>query len=171
MKKIKVGQSKNNFHYAMVSDSDYSLVNKHIWYLDKSKLRDTIYAITLIQNEEGKNVRIKMHVLILGKHTGKVIDHINHNGLDNQRENLRVVTQLQNRQNSMKHNSRKKYSSKYKGVTRHPYDEGNQERWIASIRANGKSLRLGIFKNEIEAAKSYDEAAKMYFGEFSYLNF
>jgi hypothetical protein len=92
------------------------------------------------------------------------VDHIDHNGLNNRRSNLRLCTAQQNARN---HRPQLRGSSKYKGVSWR--QDGKVFR--ALIWHNGKSINLGRFKNEIDAAKAYDKAAKKYFGEFAYLNF
>lgn len=95
---------------------------------------------------------------------GMVVDHINHNGLDNRKANLRIATFSENRRNSRK---AKDTSSKYKGVSWHK----NNKKWHAGININGRRKHLGSFDDEIQAAKAYDEVARKYHGEFSSLNF
>ena len=93
-----------------------------------------------------------------------MIDHINHNGIDNRKANLRVATRAQNNRHTKK---RIKSRSKYKGI----YFDRRDRVWYARITTNGKTKHLGSFKDEIEAAKAYDEAARKYHGEFAGLNF
>ena len=90
------------------------------------------------------------------------VDHIDHNGLNNQKYNLRNCTFTQNRMNRIRN---KNNTSNYKGVT---HDDGYI---YAQINANGKHIRLGSFKTEKDAALAYDKAAQKYHGEFAYLNF
>jgi len=96
---------------------------------------------------------------------GDFCDHINHNGLDNRKANLRLATRSQNAWNRQK--AKIKSRSKYKGVSW--YNRG--KRWSVRIQVNRKQKFLGIFEDEIEAAKAYDRAARKYFGEFAELNF
>jgi hypothetical protein len=102
-----------------------------------------------------------MHRVILNAPKGLMVDHINHDTLDNRKENLRIVTNQQNTFNQ----KLKNHSSKYKGVTWN----SNSEKWCARIRHN-KPIYLGLFKDEKEAGMAYNEGAKKYFGEFALLN-
>jgi hypothetical protein len=99
---------------------------------------------------------------------GRVVDHRNNDGLDNRRANLRPATQSQNMINRPK---KPNTASKYRGVR---WDK-SRNLWYSEIhfRYKGRRIRkfLGRFKNEIDAAKAYDEAAKKYHGEFARLNF
>ena len=99
----------------------------------------------------------------------ELIDHINKRGLDNRRENLRVVDSVQNALNRKKQKTYNKSqtSSKYKGVGWRK----SHTKWVSYITINYKQISLGYFDSEIEAAKAYDEAALKYFGEFATLNF
>jgi len=106
-----------------------------------------------------------MHHLVINIPDGMFCDHINHNGLDNRRANLRPVTLTQNVWNRRKF--KKPSRSKYKGVDW----STEMKRWRARIRVNGKRIYLGSFKHEIEAAKAYDTAAAKYHGQFAALNF
>ena len=103
-KKIELTQGK----FAIVDDGDFEWLNQHKWSAQKG--RNTYYAIRGVR-ENGKHKRIYMHIEILGKKNGLQIDHMNGNGIDNRRTNLRHVTSRQNRQNL--HINK---SSKYPGV-------------------------------------------------------
>jgi len=94
------------------------------------------------------------------------VDHINHNGLDNRKANLRPATRAQNGRNRTKFKNRI-YGSKFKGVTWNR----KYKCWQAQIQVNGKSTALGRFTDEITAAKAYDRAAKKYHKDFASLNF
>lgn len=101
---------------------------------------------------------------------GFEIDHIDGNPLNNQKNNLRLVTRQQNSANHFK--STKAFSSKYKGVHNmcNYYKKKIYKYWIANICVNYKTIYLGIFKNEKQAAKAYNKAAKKYFGEYARIN-
>ena len=105
-----------------------------------------------------------MHRCIIKVPTGCVVDHINHNGLDNRRANLRPATRAQNNRYSKK---RKNTRSKYKGVSYY----SREKQFVAKITTDGKTVKLGYFEDEVEAAKAYDKAARKYHKEFAYLNF
>ena len=94
-----------------------------------------------------------------------VVDHINRNGLDNRKSNLRHATYSQNSWNQIKvyHPA---YSSKFKGVSKN--DSG---KWVAHIATYRVSHYIGTFKTEIEAALAYDEKALQLHGEFAKINF
>ena len=106
-----------------------------------------------------------MHRQIMKAPAGFVVDHINYNGLDNRKANLRLATLTQNN----RHTRRTIHpgTSKYKGVCWY----SREKRWAVRIHADGKTIPLGYFKDEIQAAKTYDKAAKTYHGDFAALNF
>lgn len=111
--------------------------------------------------EDGKAHHLRMHCLIMGR---KWIDHVDHNGLNNQRSNLRPATRSQNNQNSRGRISR---TSQYKGLCWLP----KKGKRFASITLEGHTRRLGMFVSELEAAYAYDAAARELFGEFACTNF
>jgi hypothetical protein len=90
-------------------------------------------------------------------------DHINHNGLDNRRANLRLCTP---QQNSFNQRPRRNSTSIYKGVS------WNSEvrKWKAEIKHNGRTISIGYFEKEQDAAIAYDDYAAELFGEFAWLN-
>lgn len=94
---------------------------------------------------------------------GEYVDHINHNGLDNRRDNLRLASAAQNMQNSR---LRSDNTSGYKGVVW----VISRRKWRAEIYVDKRSKCLGYFQNAIDAAKAYNDAALKYFGEFAFLN-
>jgi hypothetical protein len=109
-----------------------------------------------------------MHREVINPPAHLDVDHINHNGLDNRKANLRPVTQAQNCLNRPYKIYKKKISSsKYKGVTWHK----RMKKWTAQICYQGKHKSLGYFDDETDAAKAYDDAAKKHHKEFAVLNF
>ena len=95
---------------------------------------------------------------------GMVVDHIDGNGLNNRKSNLRICTKAQNVHNSR---PRTNTSSKYKGVF---WNKANKK-WSATIHKGDKWTYIGGFDDEKEAARAYDRKAAEFFGEFAYLNF
>jgi len=166
MKKIII-ISKGKKHICLIDDEDYDLIKKYPWSLNGDGKKG--YAQSHIA---GKT--IFMHRLILGILNNPEVetDHINRCRLDNRRFNLRKCTHSENRKNT---NSWGK--SKYLGVSivnyiKRYYDKVYHYTDIrAAIRINGKQKHLGCFKTEIEAAKIYDEQAKIHHKEFANLNF
>jgi len=149
--------------YAIVDPEDFTRLNKHKWHANKAK--NTYYAVRRIHIARSKWKHIKMHREILRPPAHLYVDHINHNGLDNRKANLRPATCRQNSYNRI--HFRKNPSSKYKGVS----FKKRTKKWTAQIRYNGKTKFIGSYENEIEAAKAYDKAAKKHHGEFAVLNF
>lgn len=171
MKEIKL----TNGMAALVDDEDFEYINQFKWFAHKGG--NTFYA-DRHQWIDGKDTTVKMHRVIIGlKPSDKLhVDHINHNGLDNRKENLRVCTFHNNIKNKQ---SVKGSTSKFKGVsteTKKYFNKTNQEwrmsslKYKARICVDYKQIFLGSFSSEIDAAKAYNEAAEKYFGEFAYLN-
>jgi len=148
----------------LVDDLDLPLLQEYTWHSMTGSSISTHYAVRHIKKER-KSIAILMHREILGLQKGGFCDHINGNGLDNRRENLRQATHSQNMRNSRK--NKQETSSKYKGV----YREKRDKRWRANITVDGKKIKLGSFHIEKDAAIAYDKAAKYYFEEFANFNF
>jgi len=152
--------------FAIVDAEDYEALSQYKWYAKKS--RGTYYAVRGVRiYEDGECVGVRhvlMHRVITNAPAGMVVDHRNHNGLDNRRENMRVCTREQNSHNQLPYRGT---SCRYKGVTKHKKDGV----FKANIRYKGKLNYIGRFKDADDAARAYDKAAKKFFGEFAYLNF
>lgn len=111
-----------------------------------------------------KLVKTKLHRLIMDAPDGLMVDHENGDTLDNRRENLRLATHAQNNRNVVY--KKVGAASKYKGVKYHKL-QGN---WFARIGLNGRSISLGYYETDKEAAEAYDLAAIKYHGEFARTN-
>lgn len=157
MKQIKLTQGK----YALVDDADYEWLNQWKWFVERSNHASRDQHIRMDGRKEIKR-RVKMHRLIMDFPENMEVDHIDGNPLNNQRNNLRVVTHAQNQKNLKIpiHNT-----SGYKGV----YWDKPRQKWIAAIHS-GKTINLGGFDTKEEAAHKYNQAALEYFGEFARLN-
>lgn len=150
MKKIEL----NNGFFSLVDDEDYPLLSCLHWYLVKSS--KTFYACNHFVG--------KIHQLLMPVDAPLLVDHIDRNGLNNQKSNLRICTKQQNAWNQEKKGPG---TSKYKGV----YFDSTRNKWMSRIRIGGITKNLGRFSSEIEAAKTYDKFALIHFKEFSCLNF
>ena len=155
----------------LISDEDYGWASEHNWSEKTRKDARTVYA-RRFYNVNGKTEQKSMHREIFERMgagiTGKEIDHKDHNGMNNQRNNIRIATSTQNRANTRPQNGA---SSKFKGVVRQRR-KIIPDRWLAVLGANGDNAVLHkIFKYEVEAARAYDAAAKEHFdAEFVWLN-
>lgn len=161
MKEIVLTKGK----VALVDDSDFEWLNQWKWYAYKAG--NSFYAKRVEYYFDGnirKRKMIKMHRLILGLKDPKIfVDHRDHDGLNNQRANIRPCNNSENQRNRQ---SAKGSSSNYLGV----YWYKKYSNWNVKIHINGKQKTLGYFKTEIEAAMAYNEAAKIHHKEFANLN-
>jgi hypothetical protein len=157
-KEIKITQGK----VAIVDDEDFEYLSKFKWYA--SSWKGKIYAKTGLWVGK-RNIHVPMHRMIMKANQDEVIDHINGNGLDNRRINLRSCDRQKNQFNQKKRTCAK--TSAFKGV----HFESRTGRWRASIKVSGKDIKLGRYDLEIDAAHAYDKAAIKYHGSFANVNF
>lgn len=158
MKQIRLTRSQ----VALIDDEDYDKVSQYLWYAHKGKGSNTLYAYAGI-TKNNKQDTIKMHRLILDLNDSNIsVDHINRNGLDNRKVNLRKCSHYQNCFNTI---GRKNSSSIYKGVSK------DDNKYISQIRINGIKYVLGYYNTQKEAAIVYDAIARYYMKEFAYTNF
>jgi len=147
----------------MVDDVDYDFLIKHKWHAYKH--RDTFYAkrhiwVNGIRTEQGMH----REILHLSHRDGVEVDHINRDGLDNQRSNLRITTHGLNRHNSKKNTNN---ISGYRGV----HWCNSTKKWVAMIAINRKQKTIGRYRSVISAAEAYDQEAVKYYGSEAILNF
>jgi hypothetical protein len=149
IKRIPLGESQ----YALVDAADYERLSKYNWRLQNG------YAA-----RQEKSKMIYLHREIMRPPEGLIVDHINHNKLDDCRINLRVCTR---RENILNQGKKCNSSSRFKGLE---YCR-RRNRWYVRIRFRGGRLWVGSFTDEVEAAHAYDCKAVELFGEFAHLNF
>lgn len=140
---------------ALIDEDDADAILVHKWCCDPLG-----YAMRRQVVACGRQTTVRLHRQIMNAQPGEIVDHINGNPLDNRKENLRICTMRQNRQNSAKHQGR----SRYKGVTM------DRDQWRARIRIDGKLISLGHYESEQMAAIAYNAAAMQAFGEYARLN-
>lgn len=148
-KHISLGHGR----YTTVDDEDYEFLSRWKWCYQP---RGYGYAA----RSSGRSKTFHMHRVIMNAPKGLEVDHINGDGLDNRRSNLRLCTKAQNQYNQR---PKCRGTSQFKGVSW----KTTANRWVAQIQVNGRKLFLGYFQNETEAAQAYDQAARQLFGEFA----
>lgn len=160
MKEIKLSGKHGLGKVALVDDEDYNFINQFKWYVTKRKY--THYAMNDRMKNGKRNVMI-MHRIIMKTPAGLITDHRDQNGLNNQKSNLRICTKAENAWNRKPHPNS---SSKYLGVS----FSSRYKKWVAEININYTHIYLGRYKDEIQAAQAYNEAALKYHGEFARIN-
>lgn len=154
--------------FALVDADDAKKVMSQKWYVSKTKHH--IYAVAKKWIcSPNKYKRTLMHRLILDAPDGEIVDHINGDGLDNRRCNLRLCTMRQNvcNQRIRTTYAGKPTTSRYKGVTK---DKRKRSGWVAQIVSYGNHIHIGTFPTELEAAAAYNAKAVELFGSFARLN-
>lgn len=141
----------------VVDDADYEHLSRFKWSAVFSGKHWYAHRQVVV---DGRVIDIKMHRFLLNPPADMVVDHIDRDGLNNQRSNLRMCTQANNLANSKHHRDG---SSKFKGVT---WDR-HRSKWSADIMVEGKRFRLGRFKTEEQAAIAYDTAARKLQGKYA----
>lgn len=153
--------------YAIVDNRDYARLSRFKWRAQRTDRKDRWYAVRRTSRKRGPRRHVWMHRVICVSRFE--IDHINGNGLDNRRRNLRAATPVQNKANTRKHLTYRGMptSSRYKGVSW----KKDKSRWKAEIMSKGKATFLGYFSSETAAARAYDAAARKLSGRFARCNF
>ena len=149
--------------FTLVDDEDFEYLNQFNWHLtpngyakrcENRTLSPGIYSI--------KNHQMSRNIMNVTDRS-ILVDHINHDKLDNRKRNLRLCTATQNLGNMVS----KTGNSKYKGVRY----RSDRKKWVARIHKNHKQMNLGHYETEIEAAEAYDKKALEIYGEFANPNF
>lgn len=161
MKEIEL----TNGNTTIVDDKDYDIISQFKWY------------VNLVGYVIRTTDAMRLHRFLMNAKKNQMIDHKDRNKLNNQKENLRFCTASENQKNK-KSIGKSKYLGVYLQISKkRSITKKYGERvyiysgWATHIVANGKYIYLGYFKDEITAAKKYDEAAIKYHGEFANLNF
>jgi hypothetical protein len=152
--KIPLTQGK----FAIINECDAEMVLAFSWRAVCMKGSYWYGATSIRTNGPRRQAVLFLHRLIIPNQP--FVDHRNHDGLDNRRVNLRPATQRQNQANQAK-----RKGSQFKGIYK------RRTRWIPNIRWNGKKLKMGSFKSPENAARIYDQAARLQWGEYALTNF
>lgn len=152
MKEIALTQG----YVALVDDDMFDELNRMKWCITKKGAN--IYAVT------GNDPATRMHRFIMNAPSNVIVDHINGDGLDNRRCNLRLCTNAENGRNRRGVPSNN--TSGYLGVTW----DARKSKWRAQIFVNGNGKTIGHFDDARDAARARDKVARELFGEFATLN-
>lgn len=153
---MKIIYTKKNEEIFM-DDEDYEWLNQYTWHVNQE------YACRNVLVGDKIGAQLSMHRMIMDAKKGEVVDHINHNKIDNRKQNLRVCTYEDNSRNQ---SLRKNNKSGINGVHWHK----NVKRWMAKIQHEGKPVSLGSFVKIEDAIVARKEAEIKYYGEFSNKN-
>ena len=147
---------------ALVDEGDFAFVSQWKWCASRGSRNQTWYAVRG-ERRGGVYRGVSMHRAVAMAKPGEVVDHINHDTLDNRRKNLRVGTR---RLNQLNRHPNAGSSSKYKGVSWY----GPARKWVAHYRSALGSVHLGYWDDEADAARAYNSEALKHGGDWSLLN-
>lgn len=161
--KIKLSSKAYGDFFAFIDDEDYDLIKNITWnvFFGKNGVKYARGRVKDCDRQKYGQTLVRMHRVIMSASDDQLVDHIDHDGLNNRRSNLRIVTQAQN---SM--NMRTRNTVGFKGVA----FVKKKKLYKARIRVNNVLIQGGMFKNKFKAALAYNELAKKYFGEYACLN-
>ena len=159
MKSIPLTQGKVTF----VDDDVFEWASKMNWQARYAPHGNNWYAVRMIRLGPKRHTTELLHRRIIGAYGKQKTDHRDGDGLNNIKSNLRVCTDAENEKNKKK---RSDNTSGFKGV----YFKKDIQKFRASICSGGKRYVLGHFSSLLEAATTYNAAAKKYHGEFARLN-
>lgn len=165
MKKILLTGKHGIGKHSLVDDEDYSKISSFKWFSDgRYAMRSKKYP------GKRSSYFIYMHRFIMDqptkKENGLEVDHVNGDGLDNRKENLRICEHYQNKANSKTQSNN---STGYRGVW-YSTDQKRRKRWVAEIKLKGKKKHLGRYLTKEEAAVAYNIASEKYHGDYGRLN-
>jgi len=155
MKKIKLTQCK----FALVDDEDFEELNKHKWHAYKCDKSLSFYARRTVKDKDGNWTQERMHRRVMRTPSGLVVDHLDHNTLNNQKSNLENTTHQGNMFNKIK------YKSNTTGVTGVYFYPKAIKKWKAGITLNGKNIHLGAFSSKEEAIKAREKAVETHYNK------
>lgn len=147
---------------AIVDDEDFDRVNQYKWYAHKGSRNQCWYAARTTRKLLGPRKIEWLHRFIMQPKDDEQVDHINGNGLDCRKSNMRRCNVTQNIHNRPAHRDA---STGYKGII------PKNKKWMAQIQVNKHRLIIGYFDSPLEAALAYDEKARELLGEFAHTNF
>lgn len=150
--------------FALIDEADLPIVSEYRWYA--VLVRNTFYALTT-KDVDGRP--LAMHRLISKPEPGYEPDHINHDGLDNRRGNLRNLTHAHNLQNQR--GPQKGQSHGFVGISQDKNRLNQKCSWVAHVQVNGKAKHIGRYATAEDAARARDKAALEFYGPHAHLNF
>jgi hypothetical protein len=164
MREIRLANGRG---VAIVDDEDYEMVSAYRWNLYARGNQQ--YAVARVFMPDGTRTSLRMHRLIMP--VAALIDHVDGNGLNNTRANLRAADNATNAFNQGPRISKRGRTSRFKGVSFARGARPADRPWHAAIQAFGRRHFLGSFATPEEAAAAYDAAARQYHGEYAWFNF
>lgn len=149
----------------LIDAEDFNLISGYSLSVHINPKSSIKYAMAKLKSDKNEWTKTNISRLIMGVTDPELkVDHIDHNGLNNRKYNLRVCSHKENARNTT---SRVNSTSKYLGV----HKPVGSRRFTAAIRPDNKRIFLGKYLNEHDAAMAYDKAALEHYGDFANLNF